>query len=152
MAQDNILHDFHDNLIRGIGFSSDVGDFSSDIHFDIDHILEWICCSTEENKTLFSVSRALLKFHNVTDLIINISWGNSNYSEYSGYSSGVHILHIKKEAVMSTLSVPDYYKWEIVTTNKDYYITFGASSMSLELIGEPKTVNRQYLLNSERNQ
>lgn len=144
-------YQFHDNLIHGFFFASDMDDFSSDIHFDIDHILEWKHCSTIEYETLFSITRALLKFHNVTDLNINITWGNSNYSEYSGYSSGVYILDIKKEKVESPLADPDYYKWTIFTSNDDYFITFGASSMSLELVGEPIQTNRQYLLNHERN-
>lgn len=144
-------YQFHDNLIRGIVFASNMNEFSSDIHFDIDHILEWVRCSTIENDSIFSVTRALLKFHEVTDLNINISWGNSHYREYSGDSVGVYILDIKKEKVDSPLGTPEYYKWTIITSNDDYLITFGAASMSLELLGEPKQVNRQYLLNSERN-
>lgn len=144
---------FHDNLIRGVSFASDVGDFSSDIHFDIDHILQWIHCSVKEGESLFSVSRALLKFHDVSDLRLDISWGDTQYSQYAGYSSGVYILNITKERVTSSLAPggEGYYEWQILTNNKDCTIKFGASSMSLELIGPPKTVNRQYLLNDERS-
>lgn len=146
-------HQFHDNLIRGVYFASGVDDFSSDIHFDIDHILQWVHCSVNEGESLFSVSRALLKFHGVSDLKLDISWGDTHYSQYSGCRSGVYIISIKKEKVESPLALEGgcYYEWQIFTHSKGSTIKFGASSMSLELIGTPKTVNRQYLLNNERN-
>ncbi|MDK9363402.1 hypothetical protein [Lelliottia wanjuensis] len=145
-------HQFHDNLIRGVIFASEVGDFSSDIHFDIDHIVKWVHCSVKEGESLFSVSRALLKFHDVSDLNLDISWGNTQYTKYAGYSSGIYILDIIKRKIESPLAprAENYYEWEILTTNKNSIIKFGASSMSLELIGAPMTVNRQYLLNDER--
>jgi len=150
----NLANDcqFHDNLIHGVSFASDVGDFSSDIHFDIDHILEWLCCSKNMDESMFSVSRALLKFHDVSDLILDLSWGETQYSKFTGFRSGVFILDVKKENVESLLAKDDgsYYKWQILTNNKNSIIQFGASSMSLELIGTPKIVNRQYLINSER--
>lgn len=141
---------FHDNLVRGINFASEVGDFSSDISFDIDHILEWINCSPNQDEYLFSVSQAILTFHYVSDLVMNISWGNSNYTKFTGDSSGFYILNIEKQKINSPLGDPDYYSWKITTNNKGQVISFGASDMSLKLIGSPQLVNRQYLLNSER--
>lgn len=147
-------HTFHDNLIRGICFASGMEDFSSDIHFDIDHILEWVNCSTQPGDSLFSVSKATLKFHDVSDLVINLSLEKTNHSQFSSLTSGIYILDILKEKIESSLSNTGnhYYKWKIITTDKGCTIQFGAASMSLELFGTPKIVNRQYLTNDERIQ
>lgn len=126
--------------------------FDSELHFDIDHIIEWIECSPNENESLFLMSRGLLKFHNTSDLNMTILWGGTQYNQYSGYQGGLYIYDIKKERMKSSLSDSgEYYKWEVITNNKDCIITFGASSFSLELLGKPLIVNRQYLLNSERH-
>lgn len=142
----------HDNLIHGIMFSSDVGDFSSDVSFDIDHILEWGITSSHESGLQFLVSKAILTFHDVSDLVLELSWGDTQYSQFSGFSSGVYILEVVKERVDSPLASEDgeYYKWQINTNNKKSAIRFGASSMSLKLVGTPKQVNRQYLISEER--
>lgn len=141
---------FHDNLIRGITFSSEVGSFSSDVSFDIEHILEWMACSPAENHFLFSVSQAIMTFHDVSDLNINVCREDSKYTRYSAGSFGFYIMSITKRKVDSKLGKSDYYGWKITTNNKDQLISFGASGISLKLIGEPKLVNRQHLLNSER--
>lgn len=152
----NIMNQFydkislHDNLVHGISFSSDVGDFSSIVSFDIDHIMEWVNCSPEEGESIFKVAPAKLKFYDTTDLILNISWGDSKYSKYSGSSAGFYILDVIREKVDSPLKKADYYKWEILTNHDDYIITFGASYMSLDITGAPRLVNRQYLYNNER--
>ncbi|WP_421550803.1 hypothetical protein [Kluyvera intermedia] len=152
LSYENEEHEFHDNLIRGIFFASEMDSFDSELHFDIDHIINWVKCSPNENESLFLMSRGLLKFHNVSDLNMNISWGKTEYSEYSGYEGGIYIVDINKEKVISSLGDEGaYYKWEIKTNNIDCIINFGASSFSLELLGKPLTVNRQYLLNIERN-
>lgn len=151
LSCENEEYEFHDNLIHGVFFASDMDSFDSELHFDIDHIIKWEKCSSSENESQFLMSRCLLKFHNTADLNMTISWGNTQYNKYSGYQSGLYIFDIKKELVNSSLSGNgEYYKWEITTNNKDCIITFGASSFSVELLGKPLTVNRQYLLNSER--
>lgn len=143
--------ELHDNLIRGVFFASDMDSFDSELHFDIDHIIKWVECSPDENESLFLMSRGLLKFHNVSDLNMNISWGSTRYNQYSGYQSGLYIIDVKKTRVSSSLTDNgEYYRWEINTNNKNCIITFGASSFAIELLGKPLTVNRQYLLNSER--
>lgn len=146
--QDYDPFQFHDNSINGIIFPPYDENARSELHLDIDHILDWVYCSPIEGESIFSVSKGLLKFHNVTDLIININWGDS---KYTSSASREMIVEIQREKVSTTLGYPEYYKWTIVTNSDDYVISFGASSMSLELIGQPIEVNRQYLLSSERN-
>ncbi|UGS43559.1 hypothetical protein [Pseudocitrobacter corydidari] len=151
LSYENGEPNFHDNLIRGVSFASNMDSFDSELYFDIDHIIQWVKCSPNENESLFLISRGILKFHNVSDLCMNISWGDTQYKQYSGYQGGLYISDIKKELVSSSLGgSEEYYRWDINTNNKDSIITFGASSFSLELLGNPLTVNRQYLLNNER--
>lgn len=144
-------HQFHDNLIRGIYFASDGEDFTADLHLDIDHILEWVSCSTEVDKSIFSVSQAILKFHDISDLAINLNWGGSGTGQRAFFCAGAHILKIEREEASPLFDGTNYYQWQIITDSHNNTISFGASGMTLELVGEPKQVNRQSLLNSERD-
>lgn len=138
---------FHDNLIHGIVFHSDVGEFSSDIALDIDHIEKWI--KNESNEIFFTISRALLIFHDVTDLKISVDWGNSNNSKFLGDAPGLYINNITKRKIYSPIS-DEYFLWHIDTNNHNSKIIFGATSFSLEMKGKQQTVNRQFLLKRER--
>lgn len=136
---------FHDNAIHGISLPG-YGDIPSVLAFDIDYIVTWGQCSAN-GKALFSISQALLYFHHVTDLNINISWVNSSHTTSE---SGVYIIDIEREVVATKLRLPQYFKWKIVTNNDNYSFSFGASTLVMELLGEPHLVDRQYLLNNER--
>ncbi|MFX4311933.1 hypothetical protein F8O53_08270 [Enterobacter sp. 63] len=138
---------FHDNLIHGVIFHSDPGEFSSDVALDIDHIQKWI--KNENNEISFIISRALLIFHDVTDLKISINWGNTNNSLFSGDASGLYINKITKNKIYSPIA-ENYFLWQIYTNNRESHINFGASSFSLEIKGKQQTVNRQFLLRRER--
>ncbi|WP_105478215.1 hypothetical protein [Escherichia coli] len=98
---------FHDNLIHGIIFCSDSGEFSSDIALDIDYIEKWI--KTEEGEIFFVISKALLKFHDVTDLKILIDWGETNNSEFSGCAAGVYINKIIRKKYTPLLQMIIFY-------------------------------------------
>lgn len=136
--------DFHDNLIRGISFNCN--DFMSEVHIDLDHILKWPLCK-EENADSFVLSKANLIFENVTDLKISIDWGESNYTSSS---SCISINRIERENVDTTLRFVNYYRYSIIDNSEKNVISFGASTQILKLIGNPMTVNRQYLTNEER--
>ncbi|EAY9565604.1 hypothetical protein BA086_24975 [Salmonella enterica] len=146
MAYDFDSVSFHDNAIHGIFLPESINDGVSPLRFDIDHITEWSEHSVS-GKQLFSVSQGILSFYNVTDLRLNIEWAISNYT---ASEVGVYIIDIKREAAKTTLCVPQYYKWEIITNSKNYSFSFGASSTSIILLGNPKLVDRQYLLGDER--
>lgn len=138
---------FHDNLIHGIVFYSDPGEFSSDVALDIDYIQKWI--KNENDEISFVISRALLIFHEVTDLKISIDWGNTKNSQFSGDASGLYINSIIKKKIYSPIA-NDYFLWRIDTNIHDDYMFFGASSFSLEIKGEEQILNRQFLLRRER--
>ncbi len=137
---------FHDNFIHGVSFV--VENFQSELRFDIDHILDWPNCADKNNNgSDFTLSKGLLRFCDVTDLLINIEWGRSGYTTAV---SGMSIDHIEREEVSTTLRFPSYYKWDIVLTDGRSLISFGASSMFLDLMGSPILVDRQFLMEAER--
>ncbi|EBS7633215.1 hypothetical protein CDR68_05100 [Salmonella enterica] len=138
---------FHDNLIHGVIFYSDVGEFSSDLAFDIDYIEQWRVA--DDGTVEFVIFKALLKFTNVTDLKLLVDWGSTNNSLFSGHASGLYINKIIKEKITSPIS-EDYFLWRIETNSSDSNIFFGASNMFLEITGKSNIVNRQYLLKKER--
>ena len=141
------VYQFHDSLLHGISFF--VEDFQSELRLDIDHILQWPNCPSEADETLlFTVSKALLTFFDVTDLSINIDWGESGYTTAV---SGVYIDMIERVSIPTSLRLPAYYKWNIVFDDNHSFISFGSSSMAFELIGSGLTVPRQFLLAAERN-
>jgi len=146
MKYDFENYSFHDNAIHGILLPGYEKNEESTLVFDIDHILQWGECSENTVKT-FSVSQALLSFHHVTDLNARISWSNSNYTSSE---SGVYIIDIQRETIETTLRLPQYFKWNIITNSDSHTFSFGASSLSLRLLGNTHKVERQHLLNSER--
>lgn len=137
---------FHDNLVHGISFH--VADFVCELILDIDHIVSWPDCDSAETELpCFSVAEASLKFSYVTDLVVHIDWGTKGYA---AGTSGISINEITRETVITALHVPIYYQWYIRMTDEQSLISFGASSLSLELKGKPLTTNRQFLLDNER--
>ncbi len=140
-------YQFHDNFLHGISFL--VEDFRSEFLMDIDHILQWPKCPNEiENEQFFIVSKALLRFNDVTDLSININWGESGYTTAV---SGVCIDAIERTNIPTTLRFSNYYKWKVILNDSSSFISFGASSFALELIGNAIQTPRQFLLDAERN-
>ena len=67
---------WHDCSIWGIELrpgDPDVGDWTSDLSFDIDFIVEWVCASpVADGKVQFRVAPATLVFHGASDLTIAV--------------------------------------------------------------------------------
>ncbi|MFZ2726503.1 MAG: hypothetical protein WAX77_09655 [Methylococcaceae bacterium] len=140
-------YQFHDNFVHGIYFDINPGGIKSELHLDIDHIIQWSSCSENE---VFIISKAILKFYDVTDLSINIEWDKTGYT--SSVSGSCIIDCIKSEKIKTSLRFPAYYKCEILTHDESSKISFGASGMCVEIKGKPvKVINRQYLMENERN-
>lgn len=137
---------FHDNLVHGISFH--VADFICELILDIDYIVSWPDCdSAEAELPHFSVAEGSLKFSYVTDLVVHIDWGTEGYA---AGTSGISINEITRETVVTALHVPTYYQWYVRMTDQQSVISFGASSLSLELRGKPLTIDRQFLVDNER--
>ena len=66
---------WHDNPVYGLFIDNDVNLWKSDLIFDIDFIVEWLC--GVDSRTQFKIAAATLTFHHVTDLKIGVDWGDS---------------------------------------------------------------------------
>ncbi len=128
----------HDNKIHGIQFCVDVEKFQSDIVFDIDYIVEFVCGV----ECQFKIAPASLRFHNVTDLNLLINWGDSGFQNSI---SGPFIIELKREPVETNMRVKNYYRWVIVCNNEKYNISLGASDFTLTLLSEPIVSGVQHL-------
>lgn len=141
-------HQFHDCVIHGISFVTE--NFDSELHFEIDYIVDWPCqLGIDNDEPIFTISMAKLYFSDVTDMIVNI---NQNKGGYTTPTSLIYIDEVAVEKINTPLRFDAYYKFNITMTDGWSKISFGASDMRFELIGKPLSVNRQYLVSSERVQ
>lgn len=140
-------HIFHDNLVHGISIS--VEGFSSELRLDLDHIVDWpTCVSTDAHGSEFTVIRGAAIFHDVTDLCVNIDWGDSGYTTAV---SGPYIDVVQRVEIFPAIRLPNYFQWKIIFTDGRSSINLGASSMEFITQGMPVTLDRHYLTHSERN-
>ena len=135
---------WHDCRIWGLEFrTGDVNeeDWTTDLVLDIDFIVEWVC--DREGGAQFRVAPATLVFHGVSDLKVNIDWGNS------GFQLALHevsIDRINRERISDQKVFLDrpYYKWSIrLNWPQDGQIVFGAVDFSQTLRSEPVLMNTQ---------
>ncbi len=142
---------WHDCRIWGFELRAgdpDGGDWTSDLALDIDFIVEWLCRVGGEAQ--FRVAPAVLIFHGVTDLSINIDWGDS------GFRSALHevsIDRIERERVREQKVYLDrpYYSWRILLNwPKSGEITFGAFGFTQTLRTEAVLTDQQSLSRRER--
>lgn len=135
--------DLHDSLVHGVSFLTE--GFIAELHLDIDYILQWPTCVDES--PVFEVSKALVRFCDVSDLSIDIEWPKKGPETAL---SRIFIDKVIRHEVSTTLRLPAYYKWRILMSDGRSSISFGASDMIIELVGSPATTNRQYLMSYER--
>ncbi|MHC4441441.1 MAG: hypothetical protein ACYTF1_04220 [Planctomycetota bacterium] len=138
---------WHDNCIHGFHFYSE--EWTSDLILDIDYIVEWVCGVDKICK--FWISPATLTFHDVTDLKINVDWGDSGMQTIL---HEMYIYDIQREKVKDQKICLDqnYYRWTIqidVPMSGDG-ITFGATGFTQILRDEPILADDQFLPPSKR--
>ncbi len=135
---------WHDNHIYGIHLSlGDAArdDWRSDLVFDIDHIVEWLC--GVDKRVQFRVAPATLAFHHVTDLDIDIDWGDS------GYQTAIHeasIDGVTRDQVSDQKICLDRpcYRWRIETNwPNGGVIAFGASGFTQKLRAAPVLIRAE---------
>lgn len=141
----------HDNPVYGLYFSVgdvDLEDWTSDLVLDIDYIVEWICGA--RGGAHFLISPATLKFHDVTDLKIDIDWGEIGHRAY------VHEVTIdsltRERVVVQGINLPyPYYRWRIdANWPRGGEITFGAKDFTLILRAEPVDCDQQRISPAQR--
>ena len=137
---------WHDNFIYGVHFYC--REWEAHLVLDIDYIVEWIC--GVDQSVLFRMVPATLIFHDVTDLKVNIDWGDSGFQHGLHELSIDHIERVKVENQKICLDRP-YYRW-IIATNfpKSGEITFGATGFTQFPREEPVVCEQQQLPASDR--
>jgi len=144
---------WHDCCIWGLKLGAgdpDVEDWTSDLFLDIDFIVEWICGIA--GGAQFRVAPATLTFHGVTDLRINIDWGDTNFRQ-ALHQVSIH--QIEREPVREQQVYLDrpYYSWRIVLNwPKAGEIAFGAVGFTQLLLADPVLTSKQHLSLRERSE
>jgi hypothetical protein len=142
---------WHDCHIWGIELRAgnpEKADCTSDLAFDIDFIVEWIC--GVDGVGQFRVAPATLVFHGVTDPKIAIDWESSAF-QVSLHS--VSIDHVERQLIPDQKVYLDhpYYRWRIVLNwPASSEMTFGAVGFTQTLRAEPVLTEKQCLSSSER--
>ncbi len=142
---------WHDNSIHGVEFrigDHDIEDWTSDLVFDIDFIVEWVCGVDRHPK--FKVAPATLSFHDVTDLNMNVkSLDNGFQVSIRNFS----IDKIERERIKNQKICLDrpYYRWRILLCDPpDGEISFGASGFTQQLRRAPILSDAQTLPHHKR--
>lgn len=118
---------WHDCRIRGFKFDAgnpERNDWTSDLALDIDFITEWIC--RKDRAPISRVAPASLVFHGVTDLKIDLNFGDS---QHRVSLSGVSIDRIERKRVKNQKVFLDrpYFRWTILlNTPPEGQVSFGA--------------------------
>jgi hypothetical protein len=132
---------WHDNLIYGIGFEigdPGKGDWRSDLVFDIDFIVEWLC--RENGSCRFLVAPARLAFHDAGDLAIRLDHGDG--------AGRIAMNELAIDRVSSErISGPiDMFRWEFrLASPAGGLISFSASGFTETLLAEPTLRDEQHL-------
>ena len=130
---------WHDNPIHGLRLElgePELGDWRSDLVFDIDHIMAWARDATGRSPP-FQVAPATLTFHHAGDLRIGVDCGDT------GGQVALHELsidRITREQVQDQKVCLDrpYHCWRIdLNWPKGGVIAFAASGFTLVLRAEP---------------
>jgi hypothetical protein len=143
---------WHDCRIWSIEFlvgDSDEDDWTSDLAFGIDYIVEWICGA--EGGTKFRVAPARLVFHGVTDPTIKLDWGSSGFQVAP---CDLTIDRIARGPVRDQKVYLHrcYYHWTVeLHPPVCGSIEFGAVDFSQSLLAEPIVSDRQYFSLRERS-
>jgi len=142
-------HDCHIWAVELRAGDSDDQDWTSELVFDIDYIVEWICGVGSGGQ--FRVAPATIVFHGVTDPRIDIDWG------CSGFQASLHpvsIGSVERELIQNQKVFLDrpYYIWKIHLNWPDTSeIVFGAVGFIQTLRAEPVLTGKQYLSFKKRN-
>ena len=135
---------WHVNPIYGFFIDNDVTQWKSDLVFDIDFIVEWLC--GVGSKTQFKIAAATLTFHDVTDLKVNIDWGDSGMQVAVAEMTLDRIARQLVEKQLICLDRP-YYRWslQLNSPRPGGAISFGASGFTQILRQEPVVCDQQKL-------
>ena len=140
---------WHDNPIYGFSIDNDVSQWKSDLVFDIDYIVEWLCGVGRTAQ--FRIAAATLTFHYVTDLRTDVDWGDSGMQVAVAEMVLDQIARQQVEKQLICLDRP-YYRWTLRLNSPcpGGEISFGASGFTQVLRQEPVVCDEQKLKPAER--
>ena len=140
---------WHDNPIYGFSIDNDVSQWKSDLVFDIDYIVEWLCGVGRTAQ--FRIAAATLTFHYVTDLRTDVDWGDSGMQVAVAEMVLDQIARQQVEKQLICLDRP-YYRWtlRLNSPRPGGEISFGASGFTQVLRQEPVACDEQKLKPAER--
>jgi hypothetical protein len=126
-----------------------VAQWKSDLVFDIDYIVEWLC--SVGSRAQFKIAAATLTFHHVTDLKVNIDWGDSSMQVAVAEMTLDRIARRRVEKQLICLDRA-YYYWTLWLNSPrpGGEISFGASGFTQILRQEPIVCDEQKLKPAER--
>lgn len=134
---------WHDNAVYGFYIDRDE-EWKSDLVFDIDFITDWLCGT--DKTCQFMIAPATLRFHDVSDLKINIDFGDTNFRTILNELS---IDGIERERVLEDQLQLDrpYFRWSMHARLPcgEGKIVFGASGFTQILRQEPILCDNQKL-------
>jgi hypothetical protein len=142
---------WHDDTLYGLRF--EVGDpehntWHSNLVLDLDHIVEWRCAG--EGAMRFRVAPATLMFHDVTDLRIDVDFGDSG-SRTAMNELAIDDITRQRVADQKICLDRPYYRWRIaLTLPRGGAFAFGASGFTQMSRADPVLLDRQRLTPSER--
>ena len=130
-------YSWHDDVIHG--WHIEVGqesDWHSEVIFDIDHIVEWMCST--DGRHQFRVAPATLAFHDAGDLCISIDCGDTA-GQVALYDLTIdHISRVAIENQKICLDRP-FYRWRIeLNSPRGGFISFAGSGFTQSLRAEPR--------------
>lgn len=143
---DDVAWRWHDNVIHGLQFElgePENGDWRSNLVFDIDLIVEWLCSAPDAVR--FRIAPATVTFHDVTDLAIAVDQGDSG-----GRTALVEwsIHRVERQRLERPM---DYWRWTIhLNGPAEGSIRFCASGFTEARTGEARVLAEQRLPRSER--
>ena len=131
-TQGNDESSFHDNLIYGFHLRApdpDNGDWKSELLFDIDYIVEWVCGA--DGSARFRVAPATLTFNDVTDLSIRVDYHRTE-GPMALNEMSIHVIERNPVVRKGPASNVPYWRWRIVLNlPQGGEIVFGASHFTL---------------------
>ena len=139
-------YDFHDNWVHGVTYNI-MENWNTQVCLDIDYIINWPDCTTN-NERKFLISKAHLKFNNISKFFINVDQTSDGFLLNPGF---ICINNINIEKLTTKKDKSDYFKYEIINYDEKKVISMCASEMKLELIGQPITTTKQSLTQDQRD-
>lgn len=152
-AEDFETLSWHDDTVYGVRLAvadPQAGDWRSDLILEIDHIVEWIGASEQEQRINFRIAPAHLTFHDTTDLDLRLNWGDSGSQTNLSEASIDRIERARVQDQKICLDRP-FYRWAIeMNWPHGGRIAFGASGFTLTLLADPVLSDQQALSPAER--